>query len=311
MASFATILSAIKNISTLRIFLGPFIDYRVLGKTIPVLAGYKITHKCNLKCMHCPYWERSGLELDFEGVVTTLRTLKAMGVSILILEGGEPLLWKSGPKTITDVVSIAKTMFACVCITTNGTLPWSHVEADKVWVSLDGPLEIHNQMRGKGVFEKVWENLDKEGSGKALISTTINNINAANISNMVRMVFGRTAGVTIQFYYPYSGLPDPLFVPVDDRKRILDELIDLKLRGFPVANSFASLNDMKQVPWTCRDKLLANAEPDGTILHGCYLKNRGTSNCLLCGFSAHNEMSLAFEGCLDSIRTGLRIFFKV
>jgi hypothetical protein len=160
------------------------------------------------------------------------------------------------------------------------------------------------------VFDKVMNNLLGQGMGQAFISTTINTVNVDSIPAMVRELKGHAGGVTIQFHYPYQGLPDPFFIPPSDRSEVLDELIRLKEAGYPVTNSFDSLNDLKRVPWTCEDKLLANAEPDGTILHGCYLKNRGPSQCRLCGFSAHNEMSLAFKGSVQSILTGLKVFFQ-
>jgi Fe-coproporphyrin III synthase len=300
------ILSTLKSLSD---FVPPFLAYHLAGSRKPVLAGYKITHRCNLRCRHCPYWKRSGEELDFPGVVNTMKRLKNMGVRILILEGGEPLIWRSGHKTIRDVVIAARELFASVCITTNGILPWGELALDRAWVSLDGPREIHDSIRGDGVFDRVVTNLESSGKGRSFVSATVNSLNLESIPKMVRMLKGKAAGVTIQFHYPYDGLPDPLFVPTEDRSHLLDELIDLKRNGYPVANSLKSLGELKRDRWTCEDKLLANAEPDGTVLHGCYLKNRAESNCFHCGFSAHNEMSLAFKGRPQSILTGLRIFF--
>jgi Fe-coproporphyrin III synthase len=152
--------------------------------------------------------------------------------------------------------------------------------------------------------------LEREGKGRAFVSTTINATNASAIPDLLTMLRGAVEGVTIQFHYPYEGLPDPLFIPPAERRPILDELIRLKRLGYPVANSFSSLQDLKNERWTCEDGLLANAEPDGTILQGCYLKNRGASECSLCGFTAHNEMSLAFRGGFQSILTGAKIFFS-
>jgi len=298
--------SALKLVST---FAMPFVKYRLGRDLTPMLAGYKITHRCNLKCRHCPYWRRTGPEQGFDGVVTTLRLLNRMGVRILILEGGEPLLWRDGSKSIGHVVDEARKLFTSVCMTTNGTLPWGRLPLDRTWVSLDGPQPVHDSIRGPGIFDKVWANLESEGKGRAFISTTVNTQNLDSIREMLFLLRGRVDGVTIQFHYPYHGLPDPLFVPSGQREPLLDELISLKAQGLPVANSTLSLTELKRERWTCEDKLLANAEPDGTILHGCYLKNRGPSQCSLCGFSAHNEMSLAFRGAAESILTGMRAFF--
>jgi Fe-coproporphyrin III synthase len=296
------------RLSNVLTFVGPFLSYKMLGNISPVLAGFKITNNCNLKCKHCPYWKRSGKQSDYYSIINTMDRLRNMGVRILILEGGEPLLWRDGQKTFRDLVWAAKQKFSCVCATTNGTLPWNDLPLDKVWVSLDGTEQIHDSIRGAGVFAKVLKNVSDSGAN-TLASTTISKANYHNIPELVRMLKGRVAGITIQFYYPYSGLPDPLFVPPDERKPLLDELIGLKRDGFPVANSILSLTQLQSERWLCIDGLLANAEPDGTINKGCYLKNRARANCLHCGFSAHNEMSLAFEGRMQSIMTGLRIFF--
>jgi MoaA/NifB/PqqE/SkfB family radical SAM enzyme len=290
-------------------FVGPFLKYQLLGKATPVMAGYKITHKCNLKCTHCPYWKRTGTEQGFEEVKATLRQLRQMGVRILILEGGEPLLWRDGDRTFRDVTLAARKLFPSVCITTNGLLPWGDLPLDRAWVSLDGPRAVHDSIRGEGTFSRVLRNLEKQGKGRAFVSTTISTFNASAIPELLATLKDKVEGVTIQFYYPYDGLPDPLFMQPSERAGLVDELISMKRAGYPVANSFLSLNEMKKDVWTCEDKLLANAEPDGTVLHGCYLKNRADSVCAHCGFTAHNELSLAFMGKWDAIRNGMRIFF--
>ncbi len=294
---------------TLRVFSRPFIAHNLLGKTSPVLAGYKITHRCNLKCVHCPYWERTGDELSFEGVLSTLQSMRRMGVKILIFEGGEPLLWRDANNSFSDVVREAKRLFPCLCMTTNGTIPWGDIPVDRVWVSLDGPPAIHDSIRGKGKFGIAWKNMEASDIRRTLVSTTINQLNLNSVPELVSMLCGFIAGVTIQFYYPYGGLPDPLFVSPPDRKEVLEELIRLKRSGYPVANSFSSLQELKNERWTCEDGLLANAEPDGSIYQGCYLKNRGIAECSYCGFAAHNEISLAFKMKWESIRTGMNIFF--
>jgi len=291
-------------------FAVPFLSY-VLGMEFPpVLAGYKITHRCNLKCVHCPYWSREGEEQDFGGVVATLDGLKKLGVRILILEGGEPLLWRDRGRTIYEAVIEARKRFPSVCLTTNGTLPWDGLPVDRVWVSLDGPRAVHDGIRGEGVFDRVLSNVERYGRDRTFVSTTVNRMNARTIPEMLSIVRGKVRGVTIQFHYPYNGLPDDLYLGPDERAPLLDELIRLKQHGYPVANSTGSLLEMKRTVWTCEDRLLANAEPDGTIRRGCYLKNRGESVCSLCGFTAHNEMTLAFRGRWESIRTGLEIFFS-
>uniref|UniRef100_A0A7C4EY12 Radical SAM protein n=1 Tax=Desulfomonile tiedjei TaxID=2358 RepID=A0A7C4EY12_9BACT len=292
-------------------FVRPFMAYKVLGRVSPVLASYKITHKCNLKCLHCPYWKRPSEDQSFEGVIKTLQMLRRAGVLILILEGGEPLLWKDGGRDIRDVVATARRLFPSVCMTTNGTLPWGDLPLNRVWVSLDGPEEMNDSLRGKGVFEAVFRNIERGSQAQRVFaSITISALNIHSIPELISFLKGRVAGATIQFYYPYQGLPDPLYVELNERRRVLNHLIEMKRQGYPIVNTEMSLRELQRSRWLCEDRLLANADPDGTISHGCYLKNRGPSVCELCGFTAHNEMTLAFHGDIASIRTGLATFFQ-
>lgn len=299
----------LKQIRRLGLFAYPFAVRMLTGRITPMLAGYKITHRCNLKCLHCPYWKREGDEADFEGVKDALRRLRSTGAVILIIEGGEPMLWRDGSKGIEDVISVADSLFPCVCMTTNGLMPFERLNLSRVWVSLDGVQEIHDKVRGTGVYSRVIANLRRVPGARGYVSFTISALNYDCACELIRELKGLVEGVTVQFYYPYNGLPDPLFVDVERRSALLDQLITLKRQGYPVANSEASLRELKMSRWTCYDELLVNADPDGSMHRGCYLKNRGPSECSRCGFTAHNEISLAFRGDLRAIAAGLKIFF--
>lgn len=299
----------VRQIKQLGLFAVPFVKRIITGRITPMLAGYKITHRCNLKCVHCPYWKREGVELDFAGVKSTLLKLRSTGAVILIIEGGEPMLWRDGSFGIEDVIDEANRLFPCVCMTTNGLIPFERLKLSRVWVSLDGPEGIHDSVRGPGVYSRVIRNLEQTPGKRGFVSLTISSMNYDHACDLIRSLKGMVEGVTVQFYYPYGGLPDPLFVDVQRRSPLLDSLIELKKSGYPVANSVSSLNELKKSRWTCYDELLVNADPDGTLERGCYLKNRGPSECSRCGFTAHNEISLAFGGNLGAIATGLKIFF--
>lgn len=299
----------VMQIKRLGLFAAPFVRRLLTGRVSPMLAGYKITHRCNLKCVHCPYWKRQGDELGWNGVKSTMERLRSTGAVILIIEGGEPMLWRDGARGIADVIDHAHRLFPCVCMTTNGVTPFDHLELSRVWVSLDGPESIHDTVRGAGVYAKVIENLGKVKGSRGFVSFTVSSLNYEHAPQLIRDLKGIAEGVTVQFYYPYGGLPDPLFVSVEERGGLLDELVALKAAGYPVANSVASLQEMKKARWTCYDELLVNANPDGTVELGCYLKNRGPAECARCGFTAHNEISLAFRGNFRAIMAGLKIFF--
>jgi MoaA/NifB/PqqE/SkfB family radical SAM enzyme len=273
----------------------------------PLLAGFKLTHRCNLRCVHCPFWSRESTDPSFDEVVDSLRSLGDMGIRMVIFEGGEPFLWRDEGKTLSDVTAVASRLFMSVGITTNGTFPLD-APASAVWVSLDGLEATHDRIRGRGVFRRALRNMEEAVNERIFANVTINRLNAPEIGPLVRFLRGRVAGVTIQFHYPYEGPDDSLLPTRAQRSSVLDELRRLKEEGFPVADSFAALEALEENQWRCHDHLLANVEPDGTVRRGCYVKGRGGVDCSLCGFAAHCEMSLAYELNLGALLAGKRIF---
>ncbi len=62
--------------------------------------------------------------------------------------------------------------------------------------------------------------------------------------------------------------------------------------------------------WSCREKLLANVNPDGRVVLGCYVKDRGEVVCSQCGFTPVAEASGAYSLIPGPLMAGLRIFLS-
>jgi heme d1 biosynthesis radical SAM protein NirJ len=116
---------------------------------------WNLIRRCNLACKHC--YSISG-DVDFPGELTTadvlhvMDDLKAFGVPVLILSGGEPLMRRD----IFAISSRAKGLGFYVGLSTNGTLiddaladRIRDVGFDYVGVSLDGIGATHDRFRGK------------------------------------------------------------------------------------------------------------------------------------------------------------------
>ncbi|MGA1842460.1 MAG: radical SAM protein [bacterium] len=289
-------------------FLKYYIMTRYFGKRNPLLAGFKITHKCNLKCHHCPFWHQNLPQMRFLEIKEILRSLHDMGIRILLIEGGEPFLWRDGDYTLQDVVHEAKKYFYSVGVTTNGTIS-TDVDSNSLWVSLDGLKDTHNRIRGQEIFDTVIKNIESCKHPNLYVNTTINKINWQEIPELVKFIKGKVKGMTIQFYYPYKKT-DPLLLTNEQRIKVLDELIKLKKEGWPVVNSFKALESLKNNNWTsrCKEWMVVSIEPDGTITQGCYVKNRDKVQCGLCGFSTNTELTLAYELGVESINLGRSVF---
>jgi heme d1 biosynthesis radical SAM protein NirJ len=140
--------------------LGPRGTTPPLRMTGPVVI-WNLIRRCNLTCVHC--YSISG-DVDFPGELTTenvfstLDDLKAFGVAVLILSGGEPLLRRD----IFAIARRAKEMGFFLCLSTNGTLidaamadKIAEIDFDYVGVSLDGLAETHDLVRRKqGAFDR-------------------------------------------------------------------------------------------------------------------------------------------------------------
>ena len=122
---------------------------------------WNLIRRCNLACKHC---YATSADIDFAGELTTAEVfavmddLKAYGVSVLILSGGEPLLRPD----IFEISQRAKSMGFYVGLSSNGTLITddniADIEAvgyDYVGVSLDGMRDTHDCFRRKpGAFDE-------------------------------------------------------------------------------------------------------------------------------------------------------------
>ncbi|GAP16121.1 hypothetical protein LARV_03917 [Longilinea arvoryzae] len=278
----------------------------VLDRRKPFLASLKLTYRCNLRCRQCPFYSLPAPDLTFGQAIAIIDRLYARGDRILIFEGGEPFLWRDGPYRIHDLITYARRSFFSTGVTSNGTLPLD-VPSDVVWVSIDGLRDTHNALRGAPIFDPVIANVRASRHPRLLVHVTVNSVNAAEIPRLLEYLAGLFRGITLQFYYPYNGRDD-LFLDFERRERLLDEVIRLKHAGLPIQNSTAALQALKHNRWTCRDSLIDNANPDGRISQGCYLKGRADIDCSRCGFSPHTEISLACRGNLQAILAGLRIF---
>ena len=295
----------LKNVKKYRYLISYYIK-SLLGNKQPLLGGIKLTHKCNLSCLHCPFWKRNKESLSYNKAIHSLNDLYNSGVRILIIEGGEPFIWKDENYDLTDIVDYAKNLFFSVGVTTNGTFPID-VNSDIVWVSIDGLKKTHDKIRGK-CFDKIIKNIKNSPHPKIYGHITINSINWQEIPKLIAFLSQVVKGITIQFHYPYNK-KDSLFLPFEKREQVLDNLISLKKEGYPVSDSYACLNALKRNQWKCRPWMIASIDPDGKMTQGCYLQGRGEISCSKCGFAAHTELSLAYNGVLEAIKTGNRIFF--
>lgn len=143
------------------------------------LVHFQLTRSCNLRCWFCGQWGKQGFFRDDSGVSLELADWLRIAEELsalpklpsIILWGGEPLMYP-------HIDALAQNLYAMgfsLGMVTNGTLLHRHLDTCRtcfrqIFVSVDGPEDIHDGIRGKGVFQKVKENLALLQGGNAKIS---------------------------------------------------------------------------------------------------------------------------------------------
>lgn len=146
---------------------GPIrLKYEKEGLHVPPFMIASITSTCNLRCKGCYDREKAHncsclQELDGDGWADVFEQAKDLGISFILLAGGEPLTKGDVIKQCIRFPEIIFPMF------TNGILindEWTKYFASCrnliPVISLEGDKHQTNERRGQGVFERVSSNLE-------------------------------------------------------------------------------------------------------------------------------------------------------
>jgi MoaA/NifB/PqqE/SkfB family radical SAM enzyme len=105
----------------------------------PYLAHLCLTHQCNLKCYYCRAWQVTFDSLGLGHWMKIIDRLDQMGVAVISITGGEPLLHPD----IFQIIEYANRKGLYVRLTTNGTMHQSRYDKlmdtniDAISISLD------------------------------------------------------------------------------------------------------------------------------------------------------------------------------
>ena len=156
----------------------------------PATANLAVTHKCQCKCVHCsadPFVDPSREELSAEDIMTVVSGALALGSSLVIYTGGEPLVRED----LFDLIKFVDKDKAIVMIFTNGWLLNDRnvgrlAEAGLATLNIsidDADPGIHDRLRGiKGLYERAFRGakLARDAGILTGISTYATSENIAN-----------------------------------------------------------------------------------------------------------------------------------
>ncbi len=140
------------------------------------------TGACNLACQHCYAWRFRGLpELGLEERLRLVDEAVEMGVEYVNLAGGEPLLHPHTPpvlerlgdhgvekSVVTNATSVSEEVARVLARTET-----------EVMVSIDGPRDAHDAVRGAGSFERTLRGIEvlKRHVGQVAAVFTVSPLN--------------------------------------------------------------------------------------------------------------------------------------
>lgn len=253
------------------------------------LVGFSadITSKCNLRCQHCYWWQQKHpKDLTDAQWFKKIKALKKSHPYIVkaIWLGGEPLL------RIKLLEKLTKLFFLNTIIT-NGTIAlprWKHVGFT---VSVDGIKKDYEKIRGKGIYDRVKENILKNKNQNVYVICSLNRINVNNIEKFIQeWLHLGIKGVSFNIYTEIKGKKNDLAFSTKERDQLLDRLILLKAKyGKFIYNTKEIYQSMKSnycLPATawCRQyysKIGISFDCGGKAKKQCIFGDQ--ANCNYCG----------------------------
>ncbi len=205
---------------------------QVRGLSVPPLLILSLTRQCNLRCAGCYSNARreETSEISDEALARLYAQADALGVSIVMLAGGEPLM---RPRALEIAAQFPGLLFP---VFTNGLL----IDADRAAffaknphlvpvISLEGGMDATDARRGDGTHRGVMEamaRLDAAGAvfGVSITATTANR-EATTADDFLDDLCARGARVFFYVeYVPQNGEDAGLALDAAGKKRLLANL---------------------------------------------------------------------------------------
>ncbi|MBU0761668.1 MAG: radical SAM protein, partial [Candidatus Altiarchaeota archaeon] len=248
-----------------------------IGYRVPLKVVYYVSYNCNLKCSFCERRTRQSKELTTDQVKKCMREFKGLGTVGWSFSGGEALLRED----ISDLIKYARKQgFKCNLVSNAWFIPEKIdivEELDSIVISLDGPKEIHDAIRGKGSYDRVITSLEllKDRKPTVIINTVLNKTNLDSLDEILEIIEKYNCGWEIQPVFCQSKKENDnaikYFTSQQDISEAINWLQEQKLKGKRILRSDEVLNSIKKTDYhTLPDCYAARAffilSPDGRLL---------------------------------------------
>ncbi len=216
-------------------------EYMQQGKNIPIFLIASITSSCNLHCTGC--YSRANNACNDNKPLNQLtdnewedifRQAKDIGISFIVLAGGEPMLREDVIRKATSFPEILFPIFTNGTMLNNDHLKLFDENRNLVPViSIEGDEEITDSRRGKGVYSKLIDSMNLLKSNNIFFGASIT-YSKRNIYSLIDEEFIEKLhemGCKVIFFIEYVPLSADTMnmAPGDkERKLLTDEIKHLR-----------------------------------------------------------------------------------
>ena len=197
-------------------------------------ALVNVTNRCTLRCKHCFVYRNENpndrsAEMETSTMLGRLAEVQRVhGIQYMLWMGGEPLLRP-------DVLRKGPRLFAGNTVTTNGTIDLIELPRCIYVISLDGPPELNDGIRGEGTFRKVMETLSRipeRFPPTVMCQCVVTRQNEDSLEELITLLKPtRAEGVTFSFYVPCrNDRSDHTWGSLERRDKAVRRVIKLKER---------------------------------------------------------------------------------
>jgi MoaA/NifB/PqqE/SkfB family radical SAM enzyme len=224
----------------------------LLGRKRPLNVMVSITDRCCSRCNYCQIPEQGRTDLSTGQWKDIFEQMAAAGTRRIGIWGGEPLMRDD----ICELCAFAQKLGIYVSLDSNGYLIPAKSEIldsiDHLVLAYDGPEEAHDKNREAGSHEKVIRALETASGRTRLWSITVitrhNMHYLAEIMETAEKYGFQATFQSLHHNEKLGGDTSGMHPTRDEYSAVFRELIDLKKKGAPIANSTKYLKSLANWP---------------------------------------------------------------
>jgi MoaA/NifB/PqqE/SkfB family radical SAM enzyme len=295
---------------------------RLRGRRVPFLVGAALTDRCDGRCIYCRRAGPAGRDMDTGTWLELIDGMARAGTRHVSFTGGEPLMRED----------VGRLLFAAhrhgikVNLSTNGgRLPDSIdeiVQVDSVTVSLDGPRDVMDALRGEGAHGRAVRGIEAALSAgvPTTLHATLTGLNVNRVEDIVAEARRLGARISLAPLRPVPlGSGSRSLIPGREDFRGAVERLEALVRGGDrtVLNSRACLAHLARWPdptpiactagriyarleadgslYACGDEVVGGShQPAATMGFGEAFRALEPSSCTECWCDTRIEMNLVY-----------------